>query len=48
VTFFDYPAIGAKSTYFRIPSKTIHIAYKNELRVGLKIMELGTRDLEHL
>jgi hypothetical protein len=40
--------MGAKSSHFRITSKTIHIACKNELRVGSKIMEPATRDLEHL
>jgi hypothetical protein len=38
----------AKSSCFRIPSKTIHIACKNELRVGSKKMEPAIRDLEHL
>jgi len=48
VTFFDYPSVEAKSSYFRVPSKTIHIACKNELRVGSKKMKQATRDLEHL
>jgi hypothetical protein len=38
----------AKSPYFRIPSKTIHIACKNELRVGSKKMEPASSDLEYL